>query len=346
VVLWEALTGKRLFDGGDAGEIFAKLLATPIPEPKSLAPDVPDAMNDVVMKALERDPDRRYQTARQFAIELEGSVQLATPRTIGEWVERLAGADLERRAQLVAEIETTSTTPEDLVSLDDEIGAIEPLDEFDVGERSSTGSGARLMSGSRPRVERPSPPPVASSPGETDERSARSAVSQASASTAQVANVAISQPAKARGSNGMVIGAIAACVAGGGLAFVLFGMPKAPAYKPVTVPEATEAPHAAAATPPGAAAAPQPANALPTDAVNVQDLPPAPPEDDPPQFEVQHAAAGPKVAKGASGASGPAGPSTKSAPAPKPAAKPTAADCSPPFMIDANGIKHIKPGCM
>src|SRR5204862_1036470 len=114
VVLWEALTSRRLFEGADAGEIFAKVLASEIPHPKTLASGIPDALDAVVMKALERDPDKRYQTARQFAIELESSISPTTARAVGEWVERLAGPDIERRAQLVAEVESVSTNPEDM----------------------------------------------------------------------------------------------------------------------------------------------------------------------------------------------------------------------------------------
>src|SRR5882724_8956186 len=66
VVLWEALTGRRLFDGSDAGEIFAKLLASEIPRPSTLTTGISPTLDTVVMKALERDPDRRYQTAREF----------------------------------------------------------------------------------------------------------------------------------------------------------------------------------------------------------------------------------------------------------------------------------------
>ena len=70
--------------------------------------------------------------------------------------------------------------------------------------------------------------------------------------------------------------ALAACVAGGIIAFLLFGRSKAPAYTPLLVaPSAVAAPTAPAdVRTPTAEAAP----AIAT--VNVQDLPPAPPEDE------------------------------------------------------------------
>jgi serine/threonine protein kinase len=320
VVLWEALTGKRLFDGADAGEIFAKLLAAEIPKPSTVIGGISPSLDAVVMKALERDPDKRYQTARQFAIELEGSGPLATARAVGEWVEHLAGADLERRAQLVSEIESISTNPDDLAKLDSEFG-VEMLDE--VVERQSVSSAIRPASGSRPRIPRISGPRPSLPEGEE-----ASSASSAGQSTSQVTSLAT--PAEPnRGRSGLFIAALAACLGGGATAFFLFS--RSEPYHPVSVD------HAAASAP--SAAPVEPAKvAPPTETVHVEDLPPAPAEED--------------VSGGNEGTAPATTPQPVRRPSSKPGsnaqkqATPAANACNPPYTIDPSGIRRLKPGCL
>jgi hypothetical protein len=107
VVLWEALTGVRLFAGED-DEIIDKLLHKPIPSPREHAPLVTRQLESVVMRGLERDPSRRFATARDMAVALESHATLATPIEVGAWVERVAGVTLVHRAERVAAIEAES----------------------------------------------------------------------------------------------------------------------------------------------------------------------------------------------------------------------------------------------
>ncbi|WP_437994332.1 serine/threonine-protein kinase [Sorangium sp. So ce145] len=107
-VLWEALAGRRLFDGGDEGDIIRAVLEEPILPPSSLAAHVPPALDAIVLRALERNPEGRYPTARELAVAIEDAVPLASPRAVGEWVEALAGDALARRAARVAAIESAS----------------------------------------------------------------------------------------------------------------------------------------------------------------------------------------------------------------------------------------------
>ncbi len=109
VVLWEALTSKRLFDGNDPGEILTKLLNEDIPPPSSVEPSLNPELDALVMRALQREPDRRYATAREFAIVLEQSGYVALPREVGEWVASIGGDSLAKRAEQVAEIESVSS---------------------------------------------------------------------------------------------------------------------------------------------------------------------------------------------------------------------------------------------
>jgi TonB family protein len=62
VVLWELLTGEKLFKG-DMMEALRSVMSSPIPVPSSLARDVPYELDAIVLKALERDPQDRFETA-------------------------------------------------------------------------------------------------------------------------------------------------------------------------------------------------------------------------------------------------------------------------------------------
>ncbi|QRK07748.1 protein kinase [Archangium violaceum] len=66
VVLWEMLTGGRLFDGDSEVAILRAVQESVIASPARLNPDVPEDLDEVVSIALERDPDARYQSAGEL----------------------------------------------------------------------------------------------------------------------------------------------------------------------------------------------------------------------------------------------------------------------------------------
>jgi len=72
ILLHELLTGQRLFRADNDYASSRMVLEGRIPPPSAANPEVPAALDAVVMKALERDRDRRYQTAGEMATDLEG----------------------------------------------------------------------------------------------------------------------------------------------------------------------------------------------------------------------------------------------------------------------------------
>jgi serine/threonine-protein kinase len=71
VMLYEMLTGKVPFTGPNAFVIMnARLLNNPVP-PRELDPTISPQLQEIIYRALERDPAKRYPSAREFALDLE-----------------------------------------------------------------------------------------------------------------------------------------------------------------------------------------------------------------------------------------------------------------------------------
>jgi serine/threonine protein kinase len=71
VVLWEMLTGQRLFTAENEFQTMRNVLMRPVPPPSSLRAGVPAGLDAIVARALERERGRRYQTAQALAEDLE-----------------------------------------------------------------------------------------------------------------------------------------------------------------------------------------------------------------------------------------------------------------------------------
>ena len=70
LTLYEAVTGKRPFDGSSFYAIMkAQLEQKPIP-PVELSPEIPTVLSRVIEKAIEKAPENRYQTADEFRAAL------------------------------------------------------------------------------------------------------------------------------------------------------------------------------------------------------------------------------------------------------------------------------------
>jgi serine/threonine-protein kinase len=108
VVLWETFTATRLFKSDTDAAVYAKVLAGNVPPPSALAPDVPAAVDAVVLRGTAADPAGRYPSAREMACELEAAIACAPPREVGEWVTAHAAEELNERAARIAEIERSS----------------------------------------------------------------------------------------------------------------------------------------------------------------------------------------------------------------------------------------------
>lgn len=71
VLLYELLTGRKPFDGDGLTTVIVGILKEQPPELDRLVPGLPKALIDTVAKALEKDRDKRFQTADELGRELQ-----------------------------------------------------------------------------------------------------------------------------------------------------------------------------------------------------------------------------------------------------------------------------------
>ena len=144
VVLWEMLTGRRLFAGDTIGGVVGGVLLNKIPAPSQCAADIPSCFDEIVRRSTSEIPERRYTTAQEMAAAIEAATTLASLGEIGNWVKTVAADELERRANKVAEVErATATTPSEIrhpaFATSSEVKAVASADPQDVAvEASST----------------------------------------------------------------------------------------------------------------------------------------------------------------------------------------------------------------
>jgi len=97
-VLYEMVTGKHPYAGTSGPQLIAQILDRPPSPPTSRNRKISPVLEAIILKAMDRDPDRRYQSAREMRIDLErlssGSTRIAIRgRRVWPWIVA-AGAAL------------------------------------------------------------------------------------------------------------------------------------------------------------------------------------------------------------------------------------------------------------
>jgi eukaryotic-like serine/threonine-protein kinase len=322
IVLWEALTARRLFEGADQGELIGRVLNLEIVPPSTLVDGLPLALDAVVLKALERDRDNRYADARQFAIALEKAIVSATPREVGEWVEEIVGDQLAARAARVAGIESESA-----VLGDENWGA-------------PGFNAAAALDADSIRTSGFPPPPAVTSGVRSSTAPSIATVAHSPELTSQISSISISTGVNPFARKKRGVFALAIAVAGILVTVMLF--------RELSEPE-----------PPNNVALPAPANPKPvstpaaaatTPAANprVSAESQAPPRNEADKASERSSERRQRNADDRADRRGSRHEGSSSAPAPSAAAATPvpAVNCNPPYKIDERGIRRIKPECL
>jgi serine/threonine protein kinase len=101
IILYELTVGKRLFRGRPE-QVMRLVLDEPIARPTELRPDYPQSLENIVLRALERDPARRYPSARALRTDLMAWLAETGlshgKRHIAEYLSSIFGAKKQRDA--------------------------------------------------------------------------------------------------------------------------------------------------------------------------------------------------------------------------------------------------------
>ena len=108
VILFEMLTGRIPFDGDSALSIAVKHKTERPPDPRKLNPQVTEALSKLVLKCLEKDRDRRYQSVTEIQAELDElakqfpSGEKVLPRSRSSTPTAISGTFLSKRTLTAA----------------------------------------------------------------------------------------------------------------------------------------------------------------------------------------------------------------------------------------------------
>ena len=104
VVLYEILYGRPLFKKSNELATLQAIINQPIPPITELRPEVPKVVEEFLKKALERDPDKRFQSAEEMLLKLEEVIDETRVRSstirLKKYLERLINESEELRAYM------------------------------------------------------------------------------------------------------------------------------------------------------------------------------------------------------------------------------------------------------
>ena len=126
IVLWEVLTNRRLFRGDNEYETLQLVREPDVDPPSVFNAHVPAEVDDIVMKALSVDPNRRYQHAGELARDLDAFLERASvtygAEQLSGWMAQTFPDELEEEREK-REIFKEIQTPDDVRAMAGEEGS-------------------------------------------------------------------------------------------------------------------------------------------------------------------------------------------------------------------------------
>jgi serine/threonine-protein kinase len=105
IVLFELTTSRRLFRGEHDIDTLKLVIGGPIPRPSSIDPKYPPGLERIVLKALDRNADQRYQSAQELAEDLRGYLKaervVVAQNALSGLMKRVLGERIEQRRKAV-----------------------------------------------------------------------------------------------------------------------------------------------------------------------------------------------------------------------------------------------------
>ncbi len=80
IVLYECITGRKPYTADTPAAVLIKQTSEPLPRPTEYVPDLPEVVEKVLLKALAKKPEDRFEDMASFASALEKLVQFSQPK--------------------------------------------------------------------------------------------------------------------------------------------------------------------------------------------------------------------------------------------------------------------------
>src|SRR5437764_2415336 len=109
-LLYDAATRQRAFAGQDSLDSLHKIAYGPTPSIKDVNPDAPDDLQRIIRRCLAKDPDERYQTIKDVAIELKELRRELPDRTLEITTTQASGIGVPAITTTISPSETASST--------------------------------------------------------------------------------------------------------------------------------------------------------------------------------------------------------------------------------------------
>jgi serine/threonine-protein kinase len=114
VVLWEMLAGRRLVRAKSRPQMLRTVVSEPAPPLSSVNPSIPRAFDDILARALAKDPEQRYPDATQFLTALipaAAEVGLMTTEELATFIRAWMPEREEETAQKIRQARASIQTP-------------------------------------------------------------------------------------------------------------------------------------------------------------------------------------------------------------------------------------------
>ncbi|MGE5184147.1 MAG: protein kinase domain-containing protein [Acidobacteriota bacterium] len=102
-MLYECLTGERLFQGETDFSTLEKVRNVDVQPPRAVNPDIPEAVERVILKALAKDVDDRYQWCSEMLADLQQYLMsqdvVFTAKSLSSWLKETFAQEIERERQ-------------------------------------------------------------------------------------------------------------------------------------------------------------------------------------------------------------------------------------------------------
>lgn len=197
VVLWETLVAKRLFQRGTDAETILASATDDVPAPSSVRAWIPKELDAIVLKALARDRDARYATARDLARDLHRFVSRApepvTSHDLADWMAAEFTREKAERERWIEQSRTAShVTPPRVAAIDPSGAEVEAFDpEVDLVSEDAS----KISPIAEPEHTTQTPAPFTDTSLSLDAEAPAAVSAQAPVAVAAPAPVAVAAPA-------------------------------------------------------------------------------------------------------------------------------------------------------